>query len=334
MKRIEFLKNAVGLFGVAHISQLEIKQYEKVYLKHFFVRGFQYYEGPNCIDEINDSGLIELVREPENQFDKRAIALYFNKKKIGFVPRESNKTLSILMDTELLEFHAEITHIEPKAEHWEQIRVAIYALKEIRSNQDWKKIEPYVLLKTPTYYSLKSEDDTLTRVKTNPIVEQEALPRFQSETYLQKHWNNAAGNDEASVVYYSVDSLEAFEHDWMLGNETQTTESLISQQEEDALMEKINFYYHSNPEFASKERYFVLDINQVLDDQLEITGIKSLVGDHGLPYFEVIFEQKPHKKANNIRQGRATKTTKRKQPTNGFTNTTIDDYFLNGKHSV
>ncbi len=171
MKRVDFVKSLVGFYGLAQISELEIKQFEKVYLKQFFVRGFQYYEGPKCIDEINKSGLIELVREPENPVDKRAIALYFNKKKIGFVPRESNKTVSILMDTDLLKFHAEITHIEPEADHWEQIRVAIYALKEIQDESDLEKIEPYKMIMNPKYYSLVTEDDKIITIKTDDIEE-------------------------------------------------------------------------------------------------------------------------------------------------------------------
>lgn len=154
----------VGLPAIGLLNVESIKQYEKVYLKQFFVRGFSYYDGPTIIDEINKSGQLELVREPKNKFDKRAIALHFNKQKIGYLPRESNKTISILMDTELLEFHAEITHIAHEASDWEKIRVAVYALKEIKHSNDLKKIEPFSELYTPTYYSINSEDNTLTRI--------------------------------------------------------------------------------------------------------------------------------------------------------------------------
>jgi predicted SnoaL-like aldol condensation-catalyzing enzyme len=292
MKRIEFVKSLVGIYGLTNVSTLEIKQYEKVYLKQFFVRGFQYYEGPKCIDEINKSGLIELVREPENPVDKRAIALYFNKKKIGFVPRESNKTISILMDTDLLEFHAEITNIEPEAEHWEQIRVAIYALKEIKNNEDWKKIEPYAALKTPKYYSLKSEDDTLTRISTIGNYESESLPRIKADIYFEKKWSKSNEYDEASLVYYSLDSIDEFEKELNSVDTMQTIIPFISQQEEDLLMEKINFHYNQKKEYLKQERFFVFDINKLMDNNFIATGIKQVVGEYGLPYFEVVFEDK------------------------------------------
>lgn len=171
MKRSDFIKSLVGVYGLAHIEKIEIKHYEKVYLKHFYLRGFTYYEGPKMIDEINKSGMVELIREPKNEYDSRAIALNFNKNKIGYVPRESNKTISILMDTELLEFHAEITEIDSEACDWEKIRVAIYALKEIKQEADYKKIESYNKLTSSKSISFKYDEDYIIRLTTYPSEE-------------------------------------------------------------------------------------------------------------------------------------------------------------------
>lgn len=100
--RLDFLKQ-MGLFaGVAVLPSLPIREvivYDKLYLLHSFVRGFQYYQGPKLLKEIKESDQIELVREPDNQYDKDAIALHWNRQKIGFVPAESNEILSKLLDT-------------------------------------------------------------------------------------------------------------------------------------------------------------------------------------------------------------------------------------------
>lgn len=176
MKRSTFIRSLTAIPAIGLLSFDTFTQYEKVYLKQVFLRGFAYYDGPEIIDDINSSGQLEMIREPKNKHDKRAIAFYFNGHKIGYLPRESNKTVSILMDTQLLEFHCEIIHIEKEASDWEKIRVAVYALKEIKNQNDLKKIEPYTALHTAKYYSLKSEEDTLTRFmienenkKTNPL---------------------------------------------------------------------------------------------------------------------------------------------------------------------
>lgn len=164
MKRAQFVKSLIGIYGIAHLPLEAITQYEKVYLKQCFIRGFSYYDGPKIIDEINTTGMVQLVREPDNEYDNRAIAIYFEGKKIGYLPRESNKTISILMDTNLLEFHAEITHIEKSASDWEKIRLGVFALKEITSPTDLEQIKPYNVLATPHYYTINNEQDNfLTR---------------------------------------------------------------------------------------------------------------------------------------------------------------------------
>ncbi len=154
----------IGVYGLYHLQPSDIKQYEKVYIKQFFVRGFKYYAGPEIIEQINNSGCLELVREKGNKYDKNAIALHFDGQKIGFVPQESNKTVSILMDAELLMFHAEVTRIEPQAGDWEKINVAIYVLKEIQAPTDLQIIAPFTALKTPKYYSIRTADDRVIRI--------------------------------------------------------------------------------------------------------------------------------------------------------------------------
>jgi hypothetical protein len=163
MTRGYFLRNIIGFYGIASLPLEMVKQYQKVYLLQCFVRGFQYYNGPKIINQINKSGLLEMIREPENEYDPCAIALYFNNQEIGFIPMESNEVLSVLIDTKLLKLQAEITHIEPKASDWERIHVAIYAMTAIES-QTKETIEPYTILERPNYYTLKSSHNTYTEI--------------------------------------------------------------------------------------------------------------------------------------------------------------------------
>ena len=198
MNRGDFFKSLIGLGALAvtpsALAQLT-SQYEKVYLKQCFVRGFQYYEGPKRIDELNKTGMVELVREPNNKFDKRAIAIHFNGFKIGYLPRESNKTISILMDTQLLDFHVEISHIEKKAMDWEKTRIVVYALKEIKNTADLKNVKPYQVLKTPHYCTLKTENERVVakidyqRMAAYLAEEEDVLSEFfaaNGKEYLQK----------------------------------------------------------------------------------------------------------------------------------------------------
>ena len=293
MNRSSFLKSLIGIYGIAHLPIEQVKQYEKVYLKQFFVRGFTYYEGPNIIEEINKCGVLQLVREPKNHVDSRAIALYFNKQKIGFVPRESNKTLSILMDTELLEFHAEITHIEQNASDWEKIRVAVYALKEIKTNLDLKKIEPFNLLYTPTYYSLKSGDNTLTRI-SNYEDDFDFEPQEEIKdtgVFLHKEIINETNQSTLSVVYYSYDSIAELENQLEDENKAiKYTTNLQQEIDEEDLSEQLLHSYLSSVHYPEKNGIFAINVHKLFDQNYKIAGLNPVIGKHATQFFEVVFD--------------------------------------------
>jgi hypothetical protein len=69
---------------------------------------------------------LEIKREPDNKFDEFAIALYFEQKKIGYIPRERNEVIARLLDAGKMFF-------------------AIIEAKEWEGN--WLKIEIKVFLK-------------------------------------------------------------------------------------------------------------------------------------------------------------------------------------------
>lgn len=67
---------------------------------------------------------LELQREPDNEYDEFAIALNFDKKKIGYIPREKNEVIARLLDAGK-KFFATI-----KAKEWEgnwlKIEIKVY----------------------------------------------------------------------------------------------------------------------------------------------------------------------------------------------------------------
>lgn len=166
MKRSDFIKNLIGIGSSAVVlpSYAWIKQYDKFYLLQNFVRGFRYYCGPQLLQQMKEGDMLELVREPANEYDSFAIALHFNKQKIGYVPAESNEVLSKLLDIQLIELTAEITHLKEEAAAWENVAVAIYVLKEKKPG-DILSIEAKELtvLETPDYYSIKNNGERITR---------------------------------------------------------------------------------------------------------------------------------------------------------------------------
>lgn len=192
MNRGIFIKNLIGLFGVANLPIELIKEYRKIYLLHFFVRGFKFYDGPKIFKHINSEGLVDLIREADNKFDKNAIAIYFEGYKIGYVPREDNEVLTNIVDAKLLDVQAEITRIEPHAGTWEQISVAIFALKKTDDDNNI----PKHLTRTDRlkYRTLKKDKNSYQRFYY------EDKEMIDGENFYKIMCKNSSGNHIADVL--------------------------------------------------------------------------------------------------------------------------------------
>jgi hypothetical protein len=92
--------------------------------------GFTYYDGPVVFNRLQVGTALQMVAEQENRHDPNAIALYFEKSKLGFIPRNDNKTLSLFFEQGYGDiFEAYINRITPDEYPENQIGVTVY-LKE------------------------------------------------------------------------------------------------------------------------------------------------------------------------------------------------------------
>jgi hypothetical protein len=147
--------------------------------------------------------MLELVREPDNEYDPCAIALHWNKHKIGFIPAEDNEMLSKLLDIGIPELIAEITFLQKEAAAWENVSIAISVLKEIPSEEQIPSTAAYLTeLETPHYRTLKRADQTLTRVFSDNANEQEHLVMVNAVEYLEK---NGKSDRVKKMIYDSLD---------------------------------------------------------------------------------------------------------------------------------
>jgi hypothetical protein len=67
---------------------------------------------------------LPLLREPENEYDKFAVALHFDNDKIGYIPKECNEVIARLMDAGKA-FFASIAAKEWEG-NWLRIEVRVY----------------------------------------------------------------------------------------------------------------------------------------------------------------------------------------------------------------
>lgn len=285
MTRAGFLKNLIGLYGIASIPMEMVKQYQKVYLLQCFVRGFMYYDGPKIIQELNTSGLLDMVREPENEYDPCAIALHFNSRKIGFIPMESNEVLSVLLDTKLLNLQAEITHIEPNAQSWENVFVAIYAMTEITNQETKELIAPYTLLETPDYYTLKSNNNTYTRVYFEE--ENEVL---NGTDFYKTLVDNSSTDAVYDLIHYSFNSgsemEEAVNESRIVIQKNKIPKSLSINE----IGAKLNDEIINIENTFNENGYIVANINKIATMPDQIMQFEKILDKHGNLFYEIIFK--------------------------------------------
>ena len=62
------------------------------------VAGTMYYEPEEFEPLVKKDMRLQMVREPENKYDKFAVALFLDDSKIGYLPRTQNEVVARLMD--------------------------------------------------------------------------------------------------------------------------------------------------------------------------------------------------------------------------------------------
>lgn len=71
----------------------------EIYLFKTYIAGTQYYSAKDNIKKIKEKDFLIFQREPENQYDRKAIVVMdLEGNKFGYIPRANNNIISNLMD--------------------------------------------------------------------------------------------------------------------------------------------------------------------------------------------------------------------------------------------
>lgn len=130
MNRSDFLQRLIAIAGYGNFKLQALVPKRKIYLQQFFVAGFRHYNGMDLLPYMEVNDLLELRREPDNEHDDCAIALYWQQEKIGYIPAEQNEMLAKLMDAQALPLLGRITHLNREVKPWENVVAAVYFLQD------------------------------------------------------------------------------------------------------------------------------------------------------------------------------------------------------------
>lgn len=218
MNRSGFLKRLIGISGLGFLSIAEVAASQKAYLLQSFVAGFRFYKGMELLQHMQEQDIVELRREPGNEHDKFAVAIYWQQEMVGFLPAASNEMIARLMDAKALPLIGIITHLERDAKPWENVAVAVYFLKNGNIPEYLTKVEK------PAYNTLHKENKTQRNhlpdvldydkrvIALDGIYDEAAKAYFAK--YYQKYEMKIAGRDYVKVpddgIYTYMYEVESF----------------------------------------------------------------------------------------------------------------------------
>ncbi|HQF48357.1 DNA-binding protein [Flavobacterium alvei] len=106
------------------------------HLAHFDIAGFTYYEGVLAFNELKIGVQLQLKLEEENKYDARAVAIYYNEFKLGFVPRSENRIIYKLLKVGIDCLEVRIQRVDKKENPENQIGVVIHLVITEKETQE------------------------------------------------------------------------------------------------------------------------------------------------------------------------------------------------------
>jgi hypothetical protein len=88
------------------------------------VAGFQYHQGELLWAFMRRGDRLSLVREPDNEYDEKAVRIDWSRFKLGYVPRIENHAVSQMLDRGE-KLAARIVQLQQAGNPWKRMRVAI-----------------------------------------------------------------------------------------------------------------------------------------------------------------------------------------------------------------
>ena len=93
------IKSTPGLLKLLHENNTSLDVFRRDMLAlNCLVAGTSYQKLKEIEPEMLQQTVFEMKREAANEFDKKAVAIYYDKNKIGYIPKEKNEVIANLMD--------------------------------------------------------------------------------------------------------------------------------------------------------------------------------------------------------------------------------------------
>ncbi|GMR21442.1 MAG: HIRAN domain-containing protein [Gammaproteobacteria bacterium] len=129
MKRRGFLQALAALVAGAGASPMAPPAMagtaKRITIQESSLAGFQYHAGPHIWERFAVGKPLDLLREPGNPYDRRAVAVFYDEFKIGYVPRSQNTAVSQMMDRGE-QVNANISVLQTGDNPWRRVQLEVW----------------------------------------------------------------------------------------------------------------------------------------------------------------------------------------------------------------
>lgn len=125
MSRRGFIKGLIGIGLLPISARIPARENtRRLILQTSPIAGFQYYDGERLFPLLAKGDELELRREPDNCRDRKAVEVYWNGRKLGYLPRVENHAVSQMLDRgETLS--ARINNLGHGSSPWQRVEVQV-----------------------------------------------------------------------------------------------------------------------------------------------------------------------------------------------------------------
>jgi len=96
-----------------------------VMLNRFSVAGFQYYQGREIVGDLEQNDELDLLIEPDNEQDQYAVEIFYQNKKLGYVPKTDNRHISRLLGSGV-PLQCKVMSLNLEKHAWDVVMVEVF----------------------------------------------------------------------------------------------------------------------------------------------------------------------------------------------------------------
>lgn len=116
---------AVALFVCISVASAQETAQVRILVQASPLAGFQFHDGKRLWTQLNVGDALELVREPDNPYDRHAVRVEWRGHKLGYVPRLENEAVARQLDYGN-RLAARITRLTRHRDPWKRVELEIF----------------------------------------------------------------------------------------------------------------------------------------------------------------------------------------------------------------